>query len=53
MDSLTELKKLYAKAKKDGKESFMFQGKEILTSYAHYLIQYLELSNQLYSHFKI
>jgi hypothetical protein len=34
------LKQEYEKAK--NKESFIFEGREILTSYAKYLIQYLE-----------
>lgn len=40
--SFRELKALYAKAVEEGAESFEFQGKTLLTSYAKYLIQYLE-----------
>jgi hypothetical protein len=36
-----ELKRLYFQAVKEGKESFMFEGHEVLTSYAKYLIEYL------------
>jgi hypothetical protein len=37
-----EFKSLYEKNVKDEKESFEFQGHEVLTSYAKYVIQYLE-----------
>lgn len=37
-----EFKSLYEKSVKDEKESFEFQGHEVLTSYAKYVIQYLE-----------
>jgi hypothetical protein len=37
-----EFKSLYEKSVKDEKESFQFQGHEVLTSYAKYVIQYLE-----------
>jgi hypothetical protein len=37
-----EFKSLYENSVKDGKESFEFQGYEVLTSYAKYVIQYLE-----------
>jgi hypothetical protein len=37
-----EFKSLYEKSVKDEKESFEFQGYEVLTSYAKYVIQYLE-----------
>lgn len=36
------LKTEYSKAVKDGRESFIFEGSEILTSYAEYLIEYLK-----------
>jgi len=39
---LVELKKLYECCKKTNKPSFLFHGHEILTSYAKYLIEYLE-----------
>jgi hypothetical protein len=37
-----EFKSLYEKSVKDEKESFEFQGHDVLTSYAKYVIQYLE-----------
>ena len=37
-----EFKSLYENSVKDEKESFEFQGHEVLTSYAKYVIQYLE-----------
>lgn len=37
-----EFKSLYEKNAKDDKESFEFQGHEVLTSYAKYVIEYLE-----------
>lgn len=39
---LKELKNLYNKAVKDNKESFTYNGDEYLTSYAKYVIEYLE-----------
>ncbi len=39
---LKELKNLYNKAIKENKESFTYNGDEYLTSYAKYLIEYLE-----------
>ena len=56
MNELQELKKLYKDALDQKKESFIFQDKEILTNYAKYLIEYLEMSkdlNQIYDHFKL
>jgi hypothetical protein len=39
---LKELKKLYNKALKEGKNGFIFNGQKVLTSYAKYLLEYLE-----------
>ena len=36
------LKRAYTMALKSNKEVFQFQGKQILTAYAKYLIEYLE-----------
>lgn len=36
------LKNLYQEALSQGENSFIFMGKPVLTSYAKYLIQYLE-----------
>jgi hypothetical protein len=36
------LKKEYKKAVSEGRKSFIFKGNEVLTSYAKYLIEYLE-----------
>jgi hypothetical protein len=40
---LDSLKLEYSKAVNNGRESFTFQGNKLLTSYAKYLIQYLEI----------
>lgn len=40
-DNGKEFVRLYNKATKTGKESFMFQDGEFLTKYAYYLIQHL------------
>ena len=37
------LKKAYAKAQKENVESFNFYGQEILTRYAKYLLEYLDM----------
>lgn len=39
---IKKLKKLYNKAVEQETESFMFNGHEILTAYAKYLLEYLE-----------
>lgn len=39
---LRELKTRYNKAVKANKESFIYKGDEYLTSYAKYVIEYLE-----------
>lgn len=39
---LAKLKEAYDIAVKEGKESFVFEGHELLTSYAKYLIEYLK-----------
>jgi hypothetical protein len=39
---LKTLKMDYRKALDSGAESFRFKGKEVLTSYAKYMIEYLE-----------
>lgn len=40
--SAQALKREYDKAVKTGAASFMFQNKEILTTYAKYIIEYLK-----------
>jgi len=45
MDDLPKLKKLYSKAVEQGKEQFEFKFKPIVTSYAKYLIEYMESRN--------
>lgn len=42
MNGLQELKQEYQKALDQNQESFIFQGEEVLTSYAKYLIEYME-----------
>jgi hypothetical protein len=39
-EKLTTLKRAYHKAKKEGQESFTFDGQLLLTEYAKYLIEY-------------
>jgi hypothetical protein len=39
---LKTLKKDYDKAVEDGEQSFTFKGREVLVSYAKYMIEYLE-----------
>lgn len=41
VDKVKELITLYNKARKTGMESFKFDGHELLTNYAYYLIQHL------------
>lgn len=41
INDLQELTLLYKNAVKKNKEIFVYKGKEILTSYAKYLIEYL------------
>ena len=38
-----KLKGAYRNAVRNGKDQFVFEGQAILTSYAKYLIQYLEM----------
>lgn len=38
---LKRLKRAYKAAHENGKEVFIFEGREILTSYAKYMIEYL------------
>jgi len=38
-----QLKKAYNKAVKDGAESFILNGDEILTRYAKYLLEYFDM----------
>ena len=37
-----KFKKVYAKAIEDGKTKFVFEGKDILVTYAKYMIEYLD-----------
>ncbi len=41
-EKLVELKKMYETSVKNNVEVFIFEGNELLTDYAKYLIQYLE-----------
>jgi hypothetical protein len=41
-EKLAALKKAKAEADKRGQQSFMFEGQELLSSYAKYMIEYLE-----------
>lgn len=42
-DKLKSLKSSYNTALKNGKDKFVFEGKELLVSYAKYLIEYLDI----------
>jgi len=39
-------KRLYEKALKEGKEIFIFEGQEILVSYAKYVVEYVEMTRK-------
>jgi len=41
-EKLKQLKRVYAIAVARNKETFMFEGHELLVAYAKYLIEYLE-----------
>ncbi len=40
--NILEFKKLYNNAKNEGKELFIFNGSEVLTDYAKYVIEYFD-----------
>jgi hypothetical protein len=40
--SYDDLKKAYDKAVSEGKTQFTYEGEEVLTSYAKYLLEYLK-----------
>lgn len=41
-DKVKSLRKEYDKAVKEGKDVFVFEGQELVTNYAKYLLEYLE-----------
>jgi hypothetical protein len=41
-ENIARFKRAYNKALKTGKESFMFEGNEVLVSFAKYVIEYAE-----------
>ncbi len=43
---IKHLKVAYEKAKEERREEFTYKGHILLTSYAKYLIEYLELNNK-------
>jgi hypothetical protein len=43
MSDLPKLKRLYNKAVRDKKAEFQFKGNTVLTEYAKYVIEYLEM----------
>ena len=43
VDNLSEFKQSYSKALKKGEDMFIFEGADVLTSYAKYVIQYFNL----------
>lgn len=45
-DEIRALKVAYEKAVKDGREEFIYKGHTLLTDYAKYLIEYLEINNK-------
>lgn len=42
VEDLKPLKKAYDQAVKDGKDYFVYKGTELVTSYAKYLLEYLQ-----------
>lgn len=44
-ESFNEFKKIYKDCQDKSIESFMFQNKQVLTSYAKYVIEYVESKN--------
>ena len=45
-EDVTALRKQYDQAVEDREEVFTFKGEELLTSYAKYLVEYLESNHQ-------
>ena len=41
--NIKQFRRAYNKAVKDGVESFMFEGHEILVSYAKYVLEYFDM----------
>ena len=41
-ENYDEVKKQYGQAISDGKDTFTFEGQEVLTTYAKYVVQYIE-----------
>lgn len=44
-DNIESFKKAYKKAMTDKKETFIFEGKPMLTTYAYYVIEYVNSLN--------
>ena len=42
-ENYEELKELYRKAEKSGLDKFKFQGEFLVTGYAKYVLQYMEM----------
>lgn len=42
LEKIKAFRKLYDEAVKDGKEMFIFEGHDVLVSYAKYVLEYLE-----------
>lgn len=38
----SSFRKMYEEAKREKKETFVFEGQEVLVSYAKYLVEYLD-----------
>ena len=45
-EAFEKFKKLYEKSAKEGKESFEFDGHEVLTLYAKYVIEFIESNDR-------
>lgn len=43
LDDYPKIKRLYNKAVKEDEEIFTYKGQEILTQYAKYLLEYMEM----------
>lgn len=46
-DTAKQFRAAYKQARADGEDQFVFQDKDVLTSYAHYLCEYLVMQGLL------
>lgn len=45
-DDIPKIRRLYRKALKEKKKQFVYQGHDILTDYAKYLLEYFDMMTQ-------